>query len=143
MKDHIAMSIETLNKENICDDQMRWEFLNFEVRKLSTHCSISKTGERKGKGIILENKIKVSEQDLEENQHNKSIKIRVRVNGVKKEKNSKFFLNLEKIQSQRHLLEIRVKKLRTKRKKWKICISSTKTYFLMKHLIPTKAYPII
>ena len=73
MKDQIAMSIETLNQENIFDDQMRWQFLKFEVRKLSTHCSISKTGERKGKGIILENKIKVFEQDLEENQHNTSM----------------------------------------------------------------------
>ena len=51
MKNHIAMSIETLNKENIFDDQMRWEFLKFETRKFSTHCSISKTGERNGKGI--------------------------------------------------------------------------------------------
>ena len=74
MKDHITLSIETLNKENIFDDQMRREFLKFEVRKLSTHYSISKTGERKGKGIILENKIKVFEQDLEEKQHKKALK---------------------------------------------------------------------
>ena len=51
MKNHIAISIETLNKENIFDDQMRWKFLKFETRKFSTHCSISKTGERNGEGI--------------------------------------------------------------------------------------------
>ena len=31
--DHIAKSIETLNKENLFDDQKRWEFLKFEIRK--------------------------------------------------------------------------------------------------------------
>ena len=63
MKDHVAVLIETLRKENIFDDQTRWEFLKFEIRKFSIHYSISKTRERKGERIIAENKIKVLEQD--------------------------------------------------------------------------------
>ena len=70
MKDHIATSIEILNKENIFGDRMRWEFLKFEIRKLSIYYSICKTRERKGKRIVFENKIKLFEQDLEENGHN-------------------------------------------------------------------------
>ena len=66
MKDHITIPMESLNNENIFDDEMRWKFLKFEVRKFSTHCSVSKTEERKGEGI----NIKGFEQDLEENQHN-------------------------------------------------------------------------
>ena len=54
MNDHIAQSIETLNKENIFDYQMRWEFFKFEIREFSIYYSISKTRERKGKRIILE-----------------------------------------------------------------------------------------
>ena len=57
MEDLIAMSVETLNGRNIFNDQMRWEFLEFEIRKFSNHCSISKTREGKGKRIILGNKL--------------------------------------------------------------------------------------
>ena len=41
MKDHIPMSIEILNKENIFGDQMRYDVLKFEIRKFSIHCLIS------------------------------------------------------------------------------------------------------
>ena len=54
MKDHMAMSIETLNKENIFDDQMKWKCLNFEIRIFSIHYSISKTTEKEVVRIILE-----------------------------------------------------------------------------------------
>ena len=54
MKDHIAMSIETLNKENISDDQIKWKCLNFETRIFSIHYSISKTRGKKAVTIILE-----------------------------------------------------------------------------------------
>ena len=41
MKDHIPMSIETFNKKNIFNNQMKWQFLKFEIRKFSIHYSIS------------------------------------------------------------------------------------------------------
>lgn len=51
MKDYIAMSVETLNKKNIFDDQIRWEFLTFEIRKLPIHYSVSKNRESKGENF--------------------------------------------------------------------------------------------
>ena len=106
---------------------IRWDgnFLNFEIRKFSIHNF--PTRERKCEKVILENKIKVFGQDSEENEQNqeyvdckrklndifdrnvKGIKIRIKCKWYEEgEKNSKFFLNLEKncaIQSKVRLLE--------------------------------------
>ena len=48
---------------------MRSEFLKFQIRKFSIPCSVSKTRERIGERIILKNKIKVFEQNLEDKEH--------------------------------------------------------------------------
>ena len=69
MKDRIAMPIAALNKENIFDDQMRYEFLKFEITKFSIYCLVSKTRERKNKKNMLENKVKFLEQDSHKNEH--------------------------------------------------------------------------
>ena len=33
MKEHISTCLNLLEKENILDDQVRWEYLKYEVRK--------------------------------------------------------------------------------------------------------------
>ena len=35
MKEHISTCSNLLEKENILDDQVRWEYLKYEVRKFS------------------------------------------------------------------------------------------------------------
>ena len=104
------MPIETLKYIYIFDDQMGWGFLKFEIRKFSIDYSISKTRNSKGEYIILENKFKVFEQDLEKNKHNQKyfdckrklnnifdrdvevIKIRSKCHWYEKEKKIKIFL---------------------------------------------------
>ena len=41
MKNHIATTTIFLNEENIFDDQIRWEYLKYEIRKFSIHLSLS------------------------------------------------------------------------------------------------------
>ena len=35
MKEHISTCLNLLEKENILDDQVRWEYLKYEARKFS------------------------------------------------------------------------------------------------------------
>lgn len=112
----MAMSIKILDKENILDNQVRWDISKFEIGKFSIHYSISKTRERKGERIILETKIKAFEQDLEKVERNQeyldckrklddifdqkveSIKIRSKCKRYEEgKKNSKFYFNLGKL----------------------------------------------
>ena len=58
MKDHIHISIETLQEENVSDGRMRYKCLKFEIRKFSIFFSISKIKEHTGVRIFLENKNK-------------------------------------------------------------------------------------
>ena len=46
MKNHIAMSLETLDKENTFNDQMKWEFIKFLIIKFSICYSIFKSRNR-------------------------------------------------------------------------------------------------
>ena len=41
MKNHIATATMFLNEENIFGDQIRWEYLKYEIRKFSIHFSVS------------------------------------------------------------------------------------------------------
>ena len=45
MKEHISTCLNLLEKENILDDQVRWEYLKYEVRKFSI--KFSKRKQRK------------------------------------------------------------------------------------------------
>ena len=40
MKNHVATTTTFINEENILDDQIRWEYLKFEIKKLSIHFSV-------------------------------------------------------------------------------------------------------
>ena len=46
MKNHIVTITIFLNEENIFDDQIRWECLKYEIRKLFIHFSVSKAKKR-------------------------------------------------------------------------------------------------
>ena len=103
-----------MNHENINDDQIRWEFLKYEVRKFSRRFSKTLAKELEEELQILQNKLKLYEHNLKcfENEDYLRCKVRleeiyeIKANGVKirnkcdwyeyGEKSSKFFLNLEK-----------------------------------------------
>ena len=48
MKNHIATTTIFLNKESIFDDQIRQEYLKYEIRKLSIHFSVSELKKKQG-----------------------------------------------------------------------------------------------
>ena len=115
MKNHIATTTIFLHEENIFDDQMRWEYLKYEIRKFSIHFSVSEAKKINNEMKTLENKIKTVEENLTNNENNEEylkckrdlnyiydqkiegIKIRSKCNWYEDgEKSSKVFLNLEK-----------------------------------------------
>ena len=126
MRDHIENTLKMLDDENISDKQIRWEYLKFEIRKLSIEFSKETAKKEKLETMFLENKLKVLESNLNylqnpeyiEHKNNLENIYQKKVNGLRirsksewyehGEKSSKFFLNLEKsraAQSQiRHLL---------------------------------------
>ena len=128
MKNHVATTSIFLNEENIFDNQMRWEYLEYEIRKFSIHFSVSEAIKRNKEIKTLENKMETFEENLTNNESNEDylkckcdlnyiydqklegIKIRSKCNWYKcGEKSSNFFLNLKKnraIQNQIRLLKI-------------------------------------
>ena len=109
MKEHISTCLNLLEKENILDDQVRWEYLKYKARKFSI--KFSKVQAKK-----LKKKLEKNLKSLESNMNNHEeyndcktqleqiykikanrIKIRSKCEWYKHgEKSSKFFLNLEK-----------------------------------------------
>ena len=73
MREHISTCLNLLEKENIVDQQVRWEYLKYAVRKFSIKCS-----KAQGKIIRLE---RVFREKKNKNLQNKILK--------KKEKNEK------------------------------------------------------
>ena len=53
-----------MNHENTNDDQIRWEFLKYEVRKFSRKFSRTIAKELREELQILENKLKTFEQNV-------------------------------------------------------------------------------
>ena len=115
MKNHIATTTIFLNEKNIFNDQIRWEYLKYEIRKFSIHFSVSEAKKINNEMKTLENKIKTVEENLTNNENNEEylkckrdlnyiydqkiegIKIRSKCNWYEDgEKSSKVFLNLEK-----------------------------------------------
>ena len=134
MKNHIENTTVFLNEENTFDDQIRSEYLEYEIRKFSVHFSISEAKKRSKEMKTLENKIKTFEENLTNNesiedylecerdlnyiydQKVEGIKIRSKYNWYEDgEKSSKIFLNLEKngaIQNQTRLPKIGGKEIK-------------------------------
>ena len=56
MKAHIANTQKSLDKENIRDDQARWEYLKYEIRKFSIKFSKLLLKNMKTQTLLLEKK---------------------------------------------------------------------------------------
>ena len=64
MRNYIHLKINEINHENINDDQIQWEFLKYKVRKFSRKFSKILAKELREELRILENKLKLHEQNL-------------------------------------------------------------------------------
>ena len=114
MRNYVHLKINGRDHENINDDQIRWEFLKYKVRKFSRKFSKNLAKELKEELKIFENKLKLYEQNLKCFQIEENLRCKLRLeeiyeikaNGVKirskcdwykyGENSSKFFLKLEK-----------------------------------------------
>ena len=123
MKKHIAFTLEVCDKESICNAQVKWEYLKYQIRKFTIDYSKEHAKQLRLERTQLEDKLKHFEKtitlDLNENEEYNECKSKqediyqIKVDGIRTrskcnwyehgEKSSKFFLNLEKqraIQSQ-------------------------------------------
>ena len=68
-----------MNNENVNDDQIRWEFLKYKVKKVSRKISKALAKELREKMRIFENKLKLHEQNLKcfENENYLRCKLRL------------------------------------------------------------------
>ena len=128
MKTHIADTLNLLDNENILDQNVRWDFLKYEIRKFTIDFSKALSKNEKQEVSYLEKKLKGLQCDLSntktrdqyldckdklENIYKKKangIRIRSKCSWYESgEKSSKFFLNLEKTRAkQGHLRKILV-----------------------------------
>ena len=124
MKKFISDTLNELFNENILDDQVKWKYLKYNIRKYTISISKKLAKSTNKKIVDLETKLKHFEKDYENYVNNidhkvckqqldaiyeekaKGIKITCKCNWYELgEKSTKFFLNLEKhraIQSQIH-----------------------------------------
>ena len=58
MKEYISTCLNLLEKENILDDQVRWEYLTYEVRKFSIKFSKAQAKKLRFETVLLEKKTK-------------------------------------------------------------------------------------
>ena len=58
MKEHISTCLNHLEKENILDDQVRWKYLKYELRKLSIKFSKTQAKKKRLEKFLLEKKTK-------------------------------------------------------------------------------------
>ena len=112
IKEHISTCLNLLEKENIVDDQVRWEYLKYEIRKFSIKLAKAQAMKRRLERVLLEKKLKNLESNMNNFEEYNDCKTqleqiyKVNANGIKirskcewyehEEKSSKFFLNLEK-----------------------------------------------
>ena len=116
-----------MNNENVNDDQIRWEFLKYKVKKVSWKISKALAKELREKMRIFENKLKLHEQNLKcfENENYLRCKLRLEeIYEIKVKTRSKcdwfehfqkLFLNLKNnrfVQSQIRKLIIEEKELK-------------------------------
>ena len=56
LKEHLSFCFNLLEKENILDDQVRWEYLKYEGRKFSIKFSKAQAKKLRLKRVLLEKK---------------------------------------------------------------------------------------
>ena len=113
LKEHISTCLNLLEKEKILDDQVRWEYLKYEVRKFSIKFSKAQAKKLRLERVLLEKKkLKNLESNMNNHEDHSDCKThleqiyKIKADGIKirskckwyehREKSSKFFLNLEK-----------------------------------------------
>ena len=114
MKIYIKDILENMDKENIIDEQLRWEFLKYEIRKFSIIFSKNLAKIKKIETSSLESKLNLLETTEKFDSNSEYIECKNKLeqiytekaNGIRirskcdwyeyGEKSSKFFLNLEK-----------------------------------------------
>ena len=70
MKKHITTTTIFRSEENIFDDQIRWEYLKYEIRKFSIHFSVSEAKKRNKEMKTLKNKMKPFDKNLAKSESN-------------------------------------------------------------------------
>ena len=64
MKEHISTCLNLLEKENIIDDQVKCEYLKYEVRKFSIKFSKAQAKKLRLERVLLEKKLKNLESNI-------------------------------------------------------------------------------
>ena len=75
IKNHIATTTIFLHEENILDEEIRWEYIKYEIRKFPIHFSVSEAKKRNKEMKTLENKIKTFEENLTNNESNDDLNV--------------------------------------------------------------------
>ena len=70
IKNQIATTTTFLTEKNIFDDQIRWEYLKYELRKFPIYFSVSENKNSSKEMNALENKMKTFEENLTNNENN-------------------------------------------------------------------------
>ena len=75
MKEHISTCLNHLEKENILDDQVRWKYLKYELRKLSIKFSKTQAKKKRLEKFLLEKKLKNLESNMNNHEEYNNCKI--------------------------------------------------------------------
>ena len=89
MKEHIPTCLNLLKKENILDDQARWDYLKYEVRKSSIKLSKAQAKKLRLERVLLEEKLKNLESNMNNHEEYNGCKsqleqtYKIKANGIK------------------------------------------------------------
>ena len=86
MKTLIKHVLDNLDQDNIVDPQLRWEYLKYEIRKLSIHFSKHIARNKKTDRRYLENKLKTLENKLSSVNNPEYIKTNEKLDKIYQEK---------------------------------------------------------
>ena len=75
MKEHISTCLNLLEKENVLDDQVRWEYPKYVVRKFSIKFSKAQAKKLRLESVLLEKKLKNLESDMNNHEEYNACKI--------------------------------------------------------------------
>ena len=84
--------LKSSRKKNILDDQVRWEYLNYEVKKFSINFLNAQAKKRRLERVLLEKKIKNLESNMNNHEEYNNFKAqleqiyKIKAHGIKKKK---------------------------------------------------------
>ena len=89
MKEHISTCLNLLEKENFLDDQVRWEYLKYEVRQFSIKFSKAQAKNLRLERVFIEKKLRNLESNLNNYEEYNDCKTqleqmyKIKANGIK------------------------------------------------------------